>query len=99
MACNAALGVTSMLALEPFVAGLRPYYGQRCAPIPSFPLMGAMLSLLLPETKDCELLLTLKEGEAFGMKKTRRPVRENMELSDGVAQIFEIRNKLLILTG
>lgn len=85
---NAALGITSMMArvgamVAPFVAGLRPY-GKWCAPVAFgiFPLLAALLCLLLPETKDCELLMTLEEGEAFG-KKPVRP-KENATSSDGV---------------
>lgn len=66
---NAALGLSSMMArlgsmIAPFVAGLRPH-GQWCAPLAFgiFPLVAAGLCLLLPETKDCELPMTVEEVE------------------------------------
>lgn len=85
---NAALGITSMMArvggmIAPFVAGFRPY-GKWCAPVAFgiFPLFAAILCLLLPETKDCELMTTLEEGEAFGKKASRQ--RQNATGTDGV---------------
>ncbi|CAK1585505.1 unnamed protein product [Parnassius mnemosyne] len=69
---NAAIGISSMMArvgsmIAPFVAGLRPH-GQWCAPVAFgvFPIIGAILCFMLPETKDCELLMTIEEGEALG---------------------------------
>ncbi|XP_012543888.2 organic cation transporter protein [Bombyx mori] len=74
---NAAIGISSMSArmgsmIAPFVAALRPY-GQWCAPVGFgiFPLVAALLCILLPETKDCELMTTIEEGEAFGKSRTR----------------------------
>ncbi|XP_063826415.1 organic cation transporter-like protein isoform X2 [Ostrinia nubilalis] len=48
-------------------------FGKWCAPVAFgiFPLIAALLCLLLPETKDCELMMTLEEGEALGKKLTR----------------------------
>lgn len=72
---NAALGICSMMArvgamLAPYVVDLRQY-GQWCAPLAFgvFPIMAALLCLFLPETKDCELLMTLEEGEQFTGKR------------------------------
>ncbi|KOB67323.1 Organic cation transporter [Operophtera brumata] len=69
---NAALGISSMMArlgamVAPFMAGLRPY-GQWCAPVGFgvMPMIAACLCLLLPETKGCELMMTIEEGEALG---------------------------------
>lgn len=87
---NAAFGVCSMMArfgsmIAPFVAGFRPY-GQWCAPVAfgTLPLISAFLCLLLPETKDCELMMTLEEGEAFGKRQSRRTETNNMEISDEI---------------
>lgn len=69
---NAALGISSMMArfgamIAPFIVDLRSR-GRWCAPTAFgvFPLMAALLCLLLPETKDCELMMTIEEGEALG---------------------------------
>lgn len=74
---NAALGISSMMArvgsmIAPFVVDLGSY-GVWCAPVAFgvFPLIAAALCLLLPETKDCELLTTLEEGEALGTDTQR----------------------------
>ncbi|XP_072932787.1 organic cation transporter protein-like [Epargyreus clarus] len=74
---NAAIGFSSMMArlgamIAPFVVGFRPY-GMWCAPVAFgiFPLIAAALCLLLPETKNCELLMTIEEGEAFGKRPDR----------------------------
>lgn len=79
---NAAIGISSMMArfgamIAPFMAGLRPY-GQWCAPVGFgiMPMIAACLCFLLPETKNCELLVTIEEGEAFGKKPS---VRQNDE--------------------
>lgn len=68
---NAALGICSMMArvgamLAPFVANMKQY-GKWCAPVAFgiFPIVAALLCLMLPETKDCELLMTIEEGENF----------------------------------
>ncbi|XP_068617439.1 organic cation transporter protein-like [Battus philenor] len=83
---NAAIGISSMMArvgsmIAPFVAGLRPH-GKWCAPVAFgiFPLISALLCLLLPETKYCELPMTLEEGEALGTNNQRR----NIPVADGV---------------
>ncbi|CAG4930742.1 unnamed protein product [Colias eurytheme] len=74
---NAAIGIASMMArlgamIAPFVAALRPH-GKWCAPVAFgiLPLIAALLCLLLPETKDCELMMTIEEGESLG-NQTRR---------------------------
>ncbi|KPI94133.1 Solute carrier family 22 member 1 [Papilio xuthus] len=74
---NAAIGICSMMArvgsmIAPFVAGLRPF-GIWCAPVAFgiFPLISAVLCLLLPETKNCELPMTIEEGEALGRNQNQ----------------------------
>ncbi|XP_035450467.2 organic cation transporter-like protein [Spodoptera frugiperda] len=78
---NAAIGICSMMArvgsmIAPFAANLRPY-GKWCSPVAFgiFPMISALLCLLfLPETKNCELLMTLEEAEAIGRStQLRRP--------------------------
>lgn len=85
---NASLGITSMMArlgamIAPFAAGLRPH-GKWCAPIAFgvMPLIAALLCLLLPETKNCELLTTLEEAEAFG--NTSRPPAERASVGGAI---------------
>ncbi|XP_038214299.1 solute carrier family 22 member 1-like [Zerene cesonia] len=74
---NAAIGIASMMArlgamIAPFVAALRPH-GKWCAPVAFgiLPLIAALLCLLLPETKDCELMMTIEEGESLGNQARR----------------------------
>ncbi|KAH9627686.1 hypothetical protein HF086_016840 [Spodoptera exigua] len=72
---NAAIGICSMVArvgamIAPFAASLH-IYGKWCSPVAFgiFPMISAFLCLLLlPETKDCELLVTLEEAENLGRK-------------------------------
>ncbi|CAH0399854.1 unnamed protein product [Chilo suppressalis] len=78
---NAAIGLSSMMArigsmIAPFVAGFRPY-GQWCAPVAFgiLPLISAILCIFLPETKNCELMMNMEEGEAFAKRKSRQWVR------------------------
>lgn len=77
---NAAIGICSMMArlgamIAPFMAGLRPY-GQWCAPVAFgiMPMIAACLSFMLPETKECDLIMTIEEGEVLGKKPS---VRQN----------------------
>lgn len=73
---NAALGFSSMMArvgsmLAPFIIDLRAH----AIWIPPvvfaiFPLIAGFVTFVLPETKGCELMTTIEEGEQFG-KKTR----------------------------
>lgn len=71
---NAAVGVSSMMArvgsmVAPFVVGLNSV--ARWIPPVAFgvmPLIAALLCLLLPETRGCELMTTIEEGENFGKK-------------------------------
>lgn len=74
---NAAIGISSMMGrvgamIAPFIANLRPF-GQWCAPVAFgiFPFIAALLCLLLPETKDCELTMTIEEAETFGNQRRR----------------------------
>lgn len=74
---NAALGFSSMCArigsmVAPFVVETR----DKALWMPPvlfavMPLIAACVTLLLPETKGCELTTTIEEGEAFG--KTVKP--------------------------
>ncbi|XP_049872504.1 organic cation transporter-like protein [Pectinophora gossypiella] len=75
---NAALGCSSMMArvgsmIAPFVVELR---GQaRWMPPVVFailPLIAGCVTFLLPETKGCELMTTIEEGEQFGKKVTSK---------------------------
>ncbi|XP_045499261.1 organic cation transporter-like protein [Colias croceus] len=73
---NAAIGFSSMMArvgsmIAPFVVGL----GDKAAWMPAvtfaiLPLIAGFVSFFLPETKGCELMTTIEEGEKFG-KKTK----------------------------
>lgn len=72
---NAGIGLCSMLArvgsmAAPFVAGM----GSQAEWLPPIifgivPLIGAGLCFLMPETKGCQLLNTIEEGENFGKKR------------------------------
>ncbi|XP_075975241.1 organic cation transporter protein-like [Anticarsia gemmatalis] len=88
---NAALGICSMMArlgamLAPFIADLRKY-GQWCAPVAFaiFPIAAALLCILLPETKDCELLMTIEEGEDMLRKRRRLPKATERRQQDPVS--------------
>ncbi|CAG5027893.1 unnamed protein product [Parnassius apollo] len=71
---NAALGFSSMMArvgsmIAPFVIELTDV----ALWLPPFafavvPLLGAIITFLLPETKGVELMTTIEEGENFGKK-------------------------------
>lgn len=71
---NAALGFSSMMArvgsmLAPFVIDLRA----QAIWLPPvifaiFPLIAGFVTFILPETKGCELMSTIEEGENFGKK-------------------------------
>ncbi|KAI5631176.1 sugar transporter domain-containing protein [Phthorimaea operculella] len=71
---NAAIGFSSMMArvgsmIAPFVIGLR----DRALWMPPLafailPLIAGFVTFLLPETKGCELMTTIEEGEQFGKK-------------------------------
>lgn len=71
---SAAIGFSSMMArvggmLAPFIIELRAE--ARWLPPLLFaiaPLIAGFVTLLLPETKGCDLLSTLEEGENFGKK-------------------------------
>ncbi|KAL0880250.1 hypothetical protein ABMA27_002707 [Loxostege sticticalis] len=71
---NAALGTSSMMArlgsmVAPFVLELR--YVAGWLPPLAFaivPLIAGFMTFLLPETKGCELMTTIEEGEQFGKK-------------------------------
>lgn len=71
---NAALGFSSMLArvgsmMAPFVIELRSV-ALWMPPVvfAILPLIAGFVTLLLPETKGCELMTTIEEGEQFGKK-------------------------------
>lgn len=84
---NAAIGICSMMArlgamIAPFAAGLRPY-GKWCAPVAFgiFPMIAGLLCVLLPETKDSELMSTIEEAEALGRNSPTNP-RTGTDVND-----------------
>ncbi|XP_053604364.1 organic cation transporter-like protein [Plodia interpunctella] len=83
---NAAVGICSMMArlgsmLAPFVADFGEF-GEWCPPVAFgiMPIIAAALGLLLPETKDCQLMLTIEEGEAFGRNQSSRRTENNASI-------------------
>lgn len=99
---NAAIGICSMMArfgamIAPFAAGLRPY-GKWCAPVAFgiFPMTAGLLCLLLPETKDCELLNTIEEAEALGRKSPQNP-RTSNDVNITERQVWRNGNSLTSL--
>lgn len=73
---NAALGYSSMIArigsmIAPFVIELRDV-ALWLPPVifALLPLMAGCVTFLLPETRGCELMTTIEEGEQFGKKKS-----------------------------
>lgn len=71
---NAALGICSTMArvggmIAPFIVGLK-YYSSLYPPIlfGALPLIAAVLCMFLPETKNCELMTTIEEGENFAKR-------------------------------
>nr|XP_034829082.1 solute carrier family 22 member 7-like isoform X2 [Maniola hyperantus] len=93
---NSAIGISSMMArfgsmVAPFVAGLRPH-GKWCAPITFgvFPIIAAILCILLPETKDIELPMTIEEGEAMGRNSIQQRHASAM-IDDNGEQLASIR--------
>lgn len=78
---NAALGFSSMMArvgsmLAPFVIDLRAH-ALWLPPVvfAIFPLIAGFVTFILPETKGCELMSTIEEGEQFG-KRNKIDVKE-----------------------
>lgn len=72
---NAAIGFSSMMArvgsmLAPFIIELKDV-AEWMPPMgfAVFPFIAAFITFLLPETKGCELMTTIEEGEQFGKKK------------------------------
>ncbi|CAK1555151.1 unnamed protein product [Leptosia nina] len=71
---NAAIGFSSMMArvgsmVAPFVVGLgdkSPWMAAVTFAV--LPLCAGCVAFLLPETKGCELMTTIEEGERFGKK-------------------------------
>lgn len=86
---NSAIGICSMMArvgamIAPFVAAFRPH-GQWCAPVAFgiFPLISAILCLWLPETKDCELMMTIEEAEeALGKNQIPPPRNRDVNIAE-----------------
>lgn len=73
---NVAMGICSMLArigsmVAPFVVTLQST-ALWLPPVifGAAPLLAAVLCLLMPETKGCDLMNTISEGENFSKKKT-----------------------------
>ncbi|CAH2238401.1 organic cation transporter-like protein [Pararge aegeria] len=71
---NAAIGFSSMMArvgsmLAPFVIEMKDV-AEWMPPVAFavFPLIAAFVTFALPETKGCELMTTIEEGEQFGKK-------------------------------
>lgn len=71
---NAALGFSSMMArvgsmIAPFVIASSSL-GTWVPPVlfAVLPLIAGFVAFLLPETKGCELMVTIEEGEQFGKK-------------------------------
>lgn len=71
---NAAVGCSSMMArvgsmMAPFVIELQ-YVAEWLPPVAFavLPLIAGFVTFLLPETKGCELMTTIEEGERFGKK-------------------------------
>jgi MFS family permease len=79
---NSAVGFSSMLArvggmVAPFVVELEdvtPWLPAVCFAI--LPLIAACVTFLLPETKGCELMTTIEEGEQFGKKSPSVRINE-----------------------
>lgn len=75
---NAAIGVSSMSArvgsmVAPFVISLEDvavWLPPVCFAL--LPLIAGCVTFLLPETKGCEFMTTIEEGEQFGKKKTSK---------------------------
>lgn len=73
---NAAIGFSSMMArvgsmLAPFVIELRDVaIWMPPVAFAIFPLVAACITFVLPETKGCELMTTIEEGEQFGKKSS-----------------------------
>lgn len=75
---NAAVGFSSMIArvgsmIAPFVVDL----GEVARWLPPIvfavmPLTAATIMFLLPETKNCELMTTIEQGEQFGKKRSNK---------------------------
>ena len=75
---NAAVGFSSMVGrvgsiIAPFVVQLK----DESSWLPPFmfaviPFLAFFVTMLLPETKGCELTTTIEEGEAFGKKKSAK---------------------------
>lgn len=81
---SSALGITSMMArlgamVAPFAAALRPF-GNWCSPLAFgiLPLLAALLCLVLPETKNCDLVMTIEEGEALGSRRNTETTTEDI---------------------
>lgn len=71
---NAAIGISSMSArigsmIAPFVIEMRDT-ALWLPPVvfAVIPLIAAFITFTLPETKGCELMTTIEEGEQFGRK-------------------------------
>ncbi|XP_023954322.1 organic cation transporter protein-like [Bicyclus anynana] len=85
---NSAIGISSMTArigsmVAPFVASLRPL-GKWCAPIAFgvFPIIAAIICLLLPETKGVELPMIIDE-DAEIERNSYTHKRNTVEMRDG----------------
>ncbi|KAL0880251.1 hypothetical protein ABMA27_002708 [Loxostege sticticalis] len=93
---NAALGISSMMArlgsmVAPFMLELR-YVAGWLPPVvfAIVPLIAGFMTFLLPETKGCELMTTIEEGEQFGKKVKVR--KEELEEGEQIGKkVLEIK--------
>ncbi|XP_068617249.1 organic cation transporter protein-like [Battus philenor] len=75
---NAAIGYSSMMArvgsmIAPFVVEAKdtaPWLPPLAFAI--LPIIACIVTLFLPETKDCDLMSSLEEGENFGKKSSKK---------------------------
>ncbi|XP_060851479.1 organic cation transporter protein isoform X2 [Rhopalosiphum padi] len=78
---NVGVGSASMCArigsvIAPFVSSLGVFNVYLPPMIfGTVPLMGALLCLLLPETRGAQLPVTIEDGERFGLKVTKLPTK------------------------
>ncbi|CAH4034034.1 unnamed protein product [Pieris brassicae] len=79
---SSALGIASMMArlgamVAPFAAALKPF-GRWCSPLAFgiLPLVAALLCFVLPETKDCDLMMTIQEGQVLERRNTETSTEE-----------------------
>ncbi|XP_053604361.1 organic cation transporter-like protein [Plodia interpunctella] len=80
---NAALGTSSMMArvgsmIAPFVidtAAVAPWLPPLLFAV--LPLMAGCITFMLPETRGCELMTTIEEGESFGKNIAKQDTKSD----------------------